>query len=346
VLPKELNQVLFWSGYYAVITFFVISGFLISSLSLRRWGRLGNVATERFYAMRIARIVPCLLLLLVILVGLHWSGAADFTIKPERASLGRVLVAAATFHINWLEGHHGYLPGGWDVLWSLSIEETFYLLFPLVCVLLRSERLLLLPLLGLIIAGPVSRALLADQDPWGDYAYFSCMDGIAFGCVAALICARLRPSRRILRIASTIGASLALTVLVFCNEDEHVGLARWGLNITALEAGIAMVLVALASGVGNGTLSKGTQWLRAVGQSSYEIYLFHMLILLGLMDLYKSMLPARVTIPIWYFGMLLLSVLVGYAVSRFYSEPLNRRLRVRGLGRRDETLVAAPKTSD
>jgi peptidoglycan/LPS O-acetylase OafA/YrhL len=209
VLPKELNQVLFWSGYYAVITFFVISGFLITSLSLRRWGRLGNVATKRFYAMRIARIVPCLLLLLGILVGLHWSGAADFTIRPERASLGRALVAALTFHINWLEGHHGYLPGGWDVLWSLSIEETFYLLFPLVCVLLRSERLLLLPLLGLIIAGPVSRVLLADQDPWGDYAYFSCMDGIAFGCVAALICVRLRPSRRILGIASTIGASLA-----------------------------------------------------------------------------------------------------------------------------------------
>ena len=43
VLPKPLNQVLFWSGYYAVITFFVISGFLITSLSVRRWQTAANV---------------------------------------------------------------------------------------------------------------------------------------------------------------------------------------------------------------------------------------------------------------------------------------------------------------
>ena len=347
VLPKTLNQVLFWSGYYAVITFFVISGFLITSLSLRRWGALGHVAIERFYARRIARIVPCLLLLLLILVGLHLSGVPDFTIKPERATLGRAVVAALTFHINWLEGHHGYLPGGWDVLWSLSIEETFYLLFPLVCVLIRSERLLLLPLGALIVLGPISRVLLMDQDPWGDYAYFSCMDGIAFGCLAALVCARVRPSRRTLRVALALGTVLAILVIVLCNEDEHSGIARWGLNITALEAGIAMVLVALGSGVGNRALSTGTRWLRAVGQSSYEIYLFHMLIVLGLTDLYRRIPPARAMIPLWYVGMLLLSVIIGYGVSRFYSEPLNRRLRMRGFGRRGETLaVASPRTSD
>ena len=67
---------------------------------------------------------------------------------------------------------------------------------------------------------------------------------------------------------------------------------------------------------------------------------------LGLMNLYRLMHPARVMIPIWYFGMLLFSVLVGYTVSRFYSEPLNRRLRARGMGRRGETLAATPRTSD
>ena len=55
-LPGVLNQVLFWSGYYAVITFFVISGFLITRLSVRRWGSLG---------------------------------ASEFTIRPERASCSR-----------------------------------------------------------------------------------------------------------------------------------------------------------------------------------------------------------------------------------------------------------------
>jgi peptidoglycan/LPS O-acetylase OafA/YrhL len=192
VLPKMLNQVLFWSGYYSVITFFVISGFLITGLSIRRWGSLGDVHAGRFYGMRMARIVPCLLLLLLVLSLLHLSEVPGFVLKPERASLGRALGAALTFHVNWLEGHHGYLPGGWDVLWSLSVEETFYLLFPLACLSFRSEKLLLWPLLGLMVLGPINRTAYADQDPWGSYAYLSCMDGIAFGCLAAVVSARVR----------------------------------------------------------------------------------------------------------------------------------------------------------
>jgi len=331
-LPHGLNQVLFWSGYYAVITFFVISGFLITRLSIRRWASLEKIHVGHFYTLRAARILPCLLLVLVVLSVLHWVGSPEFTIKPERASLGRALGAALTFHINWLEGHHGYLPGSWDVLWSLSVEETFYLLFPLICVLLRRERLLLLVLFCLIIIGPINRALLADQDPWGYYAYLSCMDGIAFGCLAALVSARQKLSRRTLRILLAVGAAGAFLVVLLCNEDAHVGLSRFGLNVTALEAGIAMVVLAFGSGVGNEALSSGTRWLRAIGRCSYEIYLFHMLVVLSLIGLFKRMHPAMKTIPLWYVSMLLLSILLGYLVSRIYSEPLNRRLRAPAQG--------------
>jgi len=200
-------------------------------------------------------------------------------------------------------------------------------LFPVACLIFRREQVLLLPLLCLIIAGPINRTLLADQDPWGDYAYLSCMDGVAFGCIAALACVRQRLSRRTLRIALVLGATVTSLVIVLCNEDTHSGLSRFGLNVTVLEAGIALMLLAFGSGVGNGALSRGTHWLRVIGHSSYEIYLFHMLVVLGLMGLFKWIQPPTTMIAVWYVEMLLLSVFLGYTVSASYSEPLNRRLR-------------------
>ncbi|HVW71335.1 MAG TPA: acyltransferase [Steroidobacteraceae bacterium] len=330
VLPKTLNQVLFWSGYYAVIVFFVISGFLITSLSIRRWGELGHVHAGRFYLMRAARILPCLLLVLLVLSALHLAGIHDFVIDPARAFLGQAVWSALTFNFNLLEGHHGYLPGDWDVLWSLSVEEAFYVLFPLACLLLRRESMLLIPLVCLLILGPVNRTLLADQDPWGQYAYLCCTDGIAFGCLTALACAHWRLSRNVLRWALVAGTVIAVFVIVTCNEDSHVELARYGLNVTLLEGGVALMLLALGSGVGNRLLATGTGWLRRIGRNSYEIYLVHMLVVLGLMNLFRELKPPVVTIPLWYAAMLLPSLLLGYLLSRYYSEPLNERLRRRG----------------
>ena len=154
VLPETLNQVLFWSGYYAVITFFVISGFLITRLSIRRWEALGSIHAGRFYGMRMARILPCLLLILLVLSVLHFLEVQGFVMNPEKASLGRGLFAALTFHMNWLEGQRGWLPGAWDVLWSLSVEEVFYLLFPLVCLAFRKREATPLAAVGPDRSGP------------------------------------------------------------------------------------------------------------------------------------------------------------------------------------------------
>ncbi|MGH8200493.1 MAG: acyltransferase family protein [Steroidobacteraceae bacterium] len=328
-LPARMEQVLFWSGHYAVVVFFVISGFLITGLSLRRWGSLQAVDVGSFYRMRFARIAPCLLLLLLILTTLHLAGAADFVIHPERGSLGRALLAALTFHVNWLEGHHGYLPGGWDILWSLSVEEAFYLVFPLAAVLLRSERLFLLLLGALLIIGPVNRALLGDTDPypWWGYAYFSCTDAIAFGCLGALAAHHRLLGPRALRLALVAGCLISLLTVVLFKESQPSGLGRFGFNLTALELGIALMVLAFGSGVGNTAMAKGTGWLRVVGRCSYEIYLFHMLIVLGLIAIVRQ-LHITSGFSLWYGAMLGCSVLIGYLIARVYSEPLNRRLRI------------------
>jgi peptidoglycan/LPS O-acetylase OafA/YrhL len=247
---------------------------------------------------------------------------------PGRASLGRSLIAALTFHMNWLEGHYGWSPPAWGVLWSLSIEEVFYLAFPLVCLFIRSEKVFAGALLLLIVAGPINRVIYADDQPWGAYAYLSCMDGMAFGCLAALVTARVTLSQRLLRMSLITGAIIASLVVVFCNEDDyHSGLARTGLNFTALEIGVALMLVPLGKGVGNRTMSLGTSWLRALGRWSYEIYLFHMLPLIGIMNWFRRDERSSAVIVGTYVVMLLASVALGFLVSRFFSEPLNRRLR-------------------
>ncbi len=237
------------------------------------------------------------------------------------------------------------MPGNWDILWSLSIEETFYLVFPLICLLLRRESILILPAACLLVVGPISRTLLAAQDPWWQYSYFSCMDAIAFGCLTAVVCARVHCSKAVLRMALATGAALACFVIAACNEDSHVGLARYGLNVTLLAAAVAMMLLAFGNGIGNRLLTAGTGWLRRIGRSSYEIYLVHMIVVLTLMDLIRQLSPARWSIPLWYGAMLVGSVGAGQLLARRYSEPLNRWLRAMRLRDRTAIQLTSPTSS-
>ena len=102
--------------------------------------------------------------------------------------------------------------------------------------------------------------------------------------------------------------------------------ARFGFHLTALELGVALMVVALGSGVGNLAMARGTRWLRLVGRCSYEIYLFHMLIVLGLIAVVRQLHLTR-AFGLWYAAMLVGSILLGYLIAKVYSEPLNRRIR-------------------
>ena len=161
-LPRQVAATLFWNGANGVTVFFAISGFLITTMAIRRWGALSQVRIADFYRLRFARIVPLLVALLAVLSVLHLARVPWFVINPGRSTLPRALLAAATFHINWLESQRGYLPPNWDVLWSLSVEEVFYLFFPLICVLTRARAPLITLSDGVRGRGPV-RAYCSDS---------------------------------------------------------------------------------------------------------------------------------------------------------------------------------------
>lgn len=120
-LPRWFLNALIYNGYEAVFVFFVISGFLITTNTLHRWGSLAAIDTRSFYARRAGRILPTLLLLVAVLSLLHLAGAKDYLISHANQSLPRTVLSALGLHLNWYEGQTGWLPGNWDVLWSLSI---------------------------------------------------------------------------------------------------------------------------------------------------------------------------------------------------------------------------------
>jgi peptidoglycan/LPS O-acetylase OafA/YrhL len=208
--PPRLVSILFRSGHYGVIIFFVISGFLITSIALRRWPSLDRIAPGRFYWLRAARILPTLLLLMLVLAILHELQVPGFVIPADRASLGGLILAVLTFRVNTLEAGGYFLPASWGAMWSLSIEELFYLLFPLTCRLLGSERRIVVFLAVTAAIGPSARTHWADYD---DHTYLECMDGIAVGCMAAIAAVRLPMSAATTRAVFLAG--LATATLVF-----------------------------------------------------------------------------------------------------------------------------------
>ena len=327
-LPPQLVFSLVWNGQFGVQIFFAVSGFLITSTTLRRWGSLSQVNIREFYQLRFARIAPLLLLLLALLSGLHLAHIKDFVVSQKTGGLGRALLAALTFHINLLEARRDYLPASWDILWSLSVEEMFYLFFPLACRLFRRSRFLLIPLLVFVVLGPFARARAFNHNPvWREYSYLGGMDAIALGCLTALFVARRPLSRAMLWAVGSLGAAFLVFSLGFSIRAYIWGLGRNGLNMTLLAVGTCMVITVVAQ----------TQWqaprilkpLLKIGQRSYEIYLSHIFIVLGLFDLFIAANKPMKAVPALFILVILLAGVLGELVARAYSEPINRWLRKR-----------------
>jgi peptidoglycan/LPS O-acetylase OafA/YrhL len=337
-LPAQLVHFLVWNGQLGVQMFFAVSGFLITSITLRRWGLLSQVSLRGFYWLRFARIAPLLFLLLAILSGLHFANVHHFVVTAKTGGLGRALLAALTFHVNVLEAHRGYLPGNWDILWSLSVEEMFYLFFPVLCRLLGRGKFLLVILLGFVVLGPFSRTAFAHgNEIWEEYSYLGGMEGIALGCLTALMVARTQFSRVALWILGGGGAAIVTLSLIF-SWQAYVGWpGKTGTNMTILAIGTCMFIAATAQ----------TQWraprflmpLLRIGQYSYEVYLTHMFVVFGFFDLFVAMGKQMRLVPALFFVTTLVAGAIGALVAAFYSEPMNRFLRSHG-GTREKVAPA------
>jgi peptidoglycan/LPS O-acetylase OafA/YrhL len=339
-LPAWAPSALNFNGYEAVFVFFVISGFLIAGNVQARWGSLAQVQLRGFYARRFARIMPCLVLLVLVLSLLHLLGVEDYLIHRPGQSLPGAVSAAFGLYLNWYEGHTGYLPGNWDVLWSLSIEEVFYIGFPLVCLFTRRLWVLVPCLIVLAVSLPYSHALAAGNEIWQEKAYLPGMAGIATGVLAALVAARCPPPRRgfsmALGVAATVGLFSVLSmgwILWSTLADSYVLL---------LTSSVACLLVSLRWGGWPWSLP-GLGWLRAKGRLSYEIYLTHMFVVYGAVRLYKVWGADAARGYLWYPPIVLACWLLGWVVSRYLSVPADRVLR-RMLLRDAGTEAGAPRT--
>ena len=349
-ISKPLIASLIWNGQFGVQIFFAVSGFLITSTALRRWGPLSNISLRDFYLLRFARIAPMLLALLAVLTVLHYANVSPFVVSEKTGGIGRALLAALTLHVNVLQAHRGWLPANWGVLWSLSVEEMFYLFFPVVALFFSRRIFFPAILLCFVALGPFARTVFArGNDIWSDQSYLGGMDAIALGCLTALLVRRVRFSRIALGTFTAVGATLIVFILVGLRLFYVPLITKPGLDMTIIALGTCLIMIAAAQ-----THWKGPRLLAPLlqlGQGSYEVYLTHMFVVFAFFAIFVKLGSPLWCAPLLFVASIVVAAVTGDIVARFFSEPLNRILRERwSHGPRQlgsvESLDLAPQSSE
>ena len=279
-------------GLLGVGVFFTLSGYLITDLLLGQWVRSGGLNLGDFWLRRARRLLPALFVMLAVVTA--WVTV----VSPARlASLRGAVAGAATYSSNWyyIYTHNSYFarfapPGPFDHLWSLAVEEQFYLVWPWVLLLgvyfLRGRkpgavRWLALPTLALAAASAVAMLMLyhPGYDPTRIYEG---SDTRACGLLVGAALAMVWPSRRTARTA--------LWTRVALDGAGFAGLAVIGVMIWRVgqysaftyQGGLVLLSVATAGTVAAvaypGSLvgvMLGWKPLRWIGVRSYGIYLWH-----------------------------------------------------------------------
>ena len=262
-IPMEAFSRLARNGYYGVALFFTISGFLITSRTLKRYGSLGAIKPREFYLARFARIYPLLFALVISLVVLSYL-RVNYFVPPMGINIWAAAWKALTFQFNlyYIAGASGFTT--WAPLWSLAIEEVFYVLFPIVCIALRSNAMLVAALVALI-----AREILMQFQQFNLYYFSTCADAIAMGCLAALSLGAATPLQRPLGMLLMCGG-FTVVAARYLSATVTDDLA-FGPTVIAFGAAAFLVGASLVT-------TKRRRYLAPIellGRRSYEIYLIH-----------------------------------------------------------------------
>lgn len=290
VLVFHLHEGWLPGGFLGVDVFFVISGFLITSLLVHEVSSTGRLDAPRFWVRRARRLLPALF---IVIAGA--SLTARMVSSDLVVNLGRQVLGAATFSTNWLEIAAGasYFDGTAPVLfmnfWSLAVEEQFYLVWPVLTVLLVRT---VLPrhrapiALALALASAVAMGALYHPGQDATRVYYGTdthLMGLMIG--AALAFAWAAPQRMRIedlrdrwgRYATpAAGAVLALLLLLGANDQTFT--FRGGMLLACLATGVLLVAAIDRAVDGRRTPlqrvldAAPVRWL---GVRSYGIYLWH-----------------------------------------------------------------------
>jgi peptidoglycan/LPS O-acetylase OafA/YrhL len=330
-------------GYVGVDVFFVISGYLITSHLLREVDRTDRISLPAFWARRARRLLPASLLVIAVsaIVTLVWAPQSVW------APFFRDFAASATYVLNWFLASDSIdyfavqnTPSPVQHYWSLSVEEQFYLVWPLlilvaIAVAARVRRLDRLPAIAIILSAVVAASLicsivitLTDPDP----AYFLTttrawefgIGGLLAVLVASGRTALSWPMPRLRAGAAWAGLLvLVASLLVFDPETSFPG---W----RALVPTLAAAAVIWAGSQGMARLSPDrlfrlhpVQWL---GDISYSVYLWHWPMIALLPFVLQGDLTDGHRVLI-----LLASLALGWATKTFVEDPvrMSRRLTSR-----------------
>lgn len=307
----------FGGGFLGVDIFFVLSGFLITTLVLRERDRTGSVNLRQFYTRRALRLLPALIVLLVVALALPRL----FLARMEDGHSPRLWFAALSsisYASNWVRAFDLHEMGFLEHTWSLGIEEQFYTLWPPLLLLLLHRRIGSHWLVAIVVGGIVLSAGLRGLlwEPASNLrAYYGLdarMDSLLVGCLLAYLLSRdLVPRTPRWTTGIRVAALLAAVVLavLIARAGYTAASTYYGLLLLGALA-IGVVLLHLVHSPSRPAIAiLAFPLLAWAGRISYGVYLWHTPVLTALPDarLARLGIPASLR--------MLLGALVAFAIA-------------------------------